>query len=271
MEKLIIVGSGLWQGFEVIPGGQADLLASTDSGTYSVSLNNLTAITTAYEHIVLDYPVMTGDELVQGNMDTFNSMLTRLLKIISAHHYKNLYIYKYNRLHLLYEGEPPPLEGLNLKKFKQQPKLSAMPGRRVTSVQCWTSGYKGAADDWADTYYEWLNKFTKGMVRVERKEEKALFKVPGVPSPLLILKRKYPLLSKEISEWAITGGLLNGEKKETDPQGRLWFITCSNGSTQTVWTALTHFKPALPWFFYKKTQGLIHPWVMNTFGKRSSR
>jgi hypothetical protein len=59
------------------------------------------------------------------------------------------------------------------------------------------------------------------------------------------------------------GGLLSKEKDKLYGKGRLWFVVAYAKRETTVWTALTHFQPTLPWYLYKaKLQSVgvfLHP------------
>lgn len=123
----------------------------------------------------------------------------------------------------------------------------------------------------ADIYREWLPKFMRPFIRVDRTDDGTLsfFAVP-FKKPLLVLDYSEELSSPDRSLYYITGGSLARLRQGNERnKGRLEFRIVSGG--KHVLAAIHDFEPSLPWYIYSASQALVHGLVMHSFGRYLAR
>ncbi|PYZ95252.1 hypothetical protein CR194_06990 [Salipaludibacillus keqinensis] len=236
-----------------------------------ISLKGIYHLMKLYDAIILQKPVYTNDSLLQGSQKTINQFMIDLFLTVAKRTNTALSIHSNDTLEHLHQGSltnPVSFVHSDNDKFEVAIQRSK---HTVTSVQCWDTYGSIEADDWAYHYFSWLSSFTKKLIKVKIKGQEAHFHLRGIPFPLLVLEKTNVTEQMYISEWIIKRGVLNKTDKQKAPVGRLWFVLSSDPSKKTIATALTHFRPRLPWTIYKFTQGVLHPYVMNQFKKQSCR
>ncbi|MGV3523558.1 MAG: NAD-dependent epimerase/dehydratase family protein [Candidatus Sericytochromatia bacterium] len=145
-----------------------------------------------------------------------------------------------------------PQEGVRplvtLKDVRSVQRLPLPPGKTAVWV--------------AEKYTIWLPRFLPLLLRIEVDGERNIsFFVHGLPWPLLRLHYSPERSALDRTLFYIAGGLLVRETPGL--RGRLEFREVLKG--QFVLAAIHDFTPRLPWFFYNRSQALVHLWVMNAF------
>lgn len=224
--------------------------AADSTGSLALTTENLLYAISLDSTLTLHPPLFTTDDQLHQGENHIDGFLTAMIAELAKNAPGSASVIKPVK-----ETGSPSFTAGNASK------------KRVTSVQMWTTHHQRTAHEWAQAYFQWLGPFTKNVISIRQNDRKVVFQPAAVPIPLLTLEKNTTLKLENISEWIIQKGILNGEKKQPAPAGRLWFVVSPEKHSTKVWTALTHFKPALPWIIYKGTQGLIHPWVMDHFGR----
>ncbi|MBB5174491.1 hypothetical protein [Texcoconibacillus texcoconensis] len=142
-------------------------------------------------------------------------------------------------------------------------KIKSAKKRRVTSVQQFSTQSKHPAIYWRQTYFNWIERWTKGAIHVDETKHNIHFLLRGTGTPLISFNED--LYSDEnIDSLFITSGALNHEKTNANPLARMYFLT--NHDEKQLYIGLIHFQPHLYWPIYRYTQGILHAFVMNRFG-----
>jgi len=139
----------------------------------------------------------------------------------------------------------------------------ALPRNTVRSVQRLVNPVGLQASEVARKYIEWLPRFFRSFVRVERADNQICFSLLGWRPFLLILE---PVIERSESSRAlfyVQGGALARPNKSL--RARLEFREVLDDGT--LLAAIHDFVPRLPWFVYNLTQAIGHLWVMRSFGK----
>jgi len=138
---------------------------------------------------------------------------------------------------------------------------------KVCSVQR-MSLPEGRDAKWAvNTYFTWLPKALRGLVRVTESQERdeVIFSFRLTGQRLLGLKRLPHRSGDDRQVLKVTHGLLARESH----RGRLEFRQALDGGTLIA--SIQDFVPRLPWWIYRPTQGLFHRWVMWRFKRHLKR
>ncbi|WP_078576573.1 hypothetical protein [Salipaludibacillus agaradhaerens] len=243
-----------------------EIKLSMKNGTHNLPLTSfhITQLFDTYSQVILQERLSTTDRLMQGSSHDLHALIIQLFTIIAIERDRSISIEK--------QSEIPPFNTTSKRPLlcrysTLDPLRNKTVENSVSSVQRWKTTKQLNAHTIAYMYFRWLNTFVKPLLTVTFDEKCATFHLKGVSTPLLHLEKVPDLTTQKISEWKLTGGLLNKEKNTLNATGRLWFVVAYDAGQTTIWTALTHFQPSLPWYLYKYTQGLLHPWVMNRFAK----
>ncbi len=110
-------------------------------------------------------------------------------------------------------------------------------------------------------YERWLPDFLNPMVGVTTSESEVLFKLRFVSAVMLDLEVSQERSTPDRQLLYVRGGLLAAKNNK----GRLEFRSVLN--KKVVISALHDFSPSLPWWIYRRSQAVIHSWVMHSFGK----
>lgn len=122
---------------------------------------------------------------------------------------------------------------------------------------------EGTNADWvAQEYFNWLPYFFSTLLKVQLEGNKCTFYLFHPSIKLLILEKSEERSSPERQLLYIKGGLLAAKNQA---RGRLEFREILN--RKYVMAAIHEFRPALPWFIYKRTQAIFHLIVMNAFSR----
>lgn len=129
----------------------------------------------------------------------------------------------------------------------------------VRSVQRFSSN-KQSANKIAESYFLWLPKITKKLIRVHKDGEKMKLCLFGKLNLIELEK-----VSGDDSDDRITFLIHRGLLVQKHESARLEFRSVLHRSFVLI--AIHDYIPSLPWFIYKYTQALIHLWVMRAFRK----
>lgn len=214
------------------------LNASLAPGCFRLTPASIKRICENYDTVMLSLPLSTNDAFQQGNEEIQQAFILELFQHWAAKHPVTL---------LLKKGRTA---------FSDKKAV-----RHVTSVQAWYDNAETPALDIAQSYFLFLPDWTRKIIKVQALQNKAV--ISFLKIPLLVLKKDEPAdLPLTISSWLICGGLL--VSKNTCPKGRLWFVK-SGHKPGLTYSAITHFRPAIPWILYVHTQARIHQFVMQKF------
>jgi hypothetical protein len=205
-----------------------------------------------YTKILMAGPLTANDHLVQGNNYLLHELACLLLKKAASEFG--------NELHLVMPDD---------NHFSEPADFTAAPVKHtVTSVQKFQLNEDHLKNREPSTlYFDWVNRSFRGVVNIKSQDQRHLFLAKGCPKPLLILEENQPGSVPGVQEFVIRGGILNKERSASSPDGRFIFLSGEDEDGPWLYTALLHFKPALPWLVYKCTQGPFHKLVMQQFGK----
>jgi uncharacterized protein YbjT (DUF2867 family) len=119
----------------------------------------------------------------------------------------------------------------------------------------------------AHEYFRWLPRVFRPFLRVDLAAggEHARIAVPGLRVSLLELTLSRPRSTPDRPLLYITGGALSRD----DGRGRLELRQLPG--TRTLLAAVHDFVPRLPWLVYRRTQALVHLWVMHRFARHLVR
>ena len=152
-------------------------------------------------------------------------------------------------------------------RFPPPPKAPAtkhVPPKLVCSVQRLHLPQGRKAEWVAREYARWLPDFFKPVLRVVTDQRGHMdFHIFWFKRPLLKLEFSEARSQPERSLYYIRGGVLAAVSQQS--KARLEFREVLNGRALIV--AIFDFEPALPWFFYKFSQALVHLFVMWSFGR----
>ena len=116
----------------------------------------------------------------------------------------------------------------------------------------------------ADSYFQWLPRFSRFMVVCEVDADRTCRYYNRFPRlHLLTLTFQPELSSPDLQMYFITGGLFATKHDKLNP--RMEFKDVLNGRYTIV--ALHDFRPVLPWYLYVVTQAFAHLFVMRNFQK----
>jgi len=136
--------------------------------------------------------------------------------------------------------------------------------RDVRSVQRLTLPDGMNAEQAAFYYLDWLSRFGRPLLRVDRNPAgECRIYAAGIPHPLLQLTERRQAGAFRSYTFEISGGLLAGKGKGR--RGRLEFLLLP-GSRECL-AAIHDFIPSLPWLLYKYSQAQVHLLVMYAFGR----
>lgn len=122
---------------------------------------------------------------------------------------------------------------------------------------------EGRDAEWAaNEYLRWLPRgaWWAGLRVVVDHDRRATFSLPGLHRPLLELTFAPDRSRPDRQLFYVTGGALAARSM----RGRLEMRETPDGRHLLV--AIHDFAPRLPWPIYRRTQALVHRWVMNRFG-----
>ncbi|MDG5789929.1 hypothetical protein QA612_20950 [Evansella sp. AB-P1] len=215
----------------------------------------------SYDQIILHEPLLSNDQMVQGIEKHVSECIRIIFQRSSILLNKPLYYLRDGTIIPLHNEDP----STKISKHNFQSSTSNLK-HAVTSVQKIYLSSDIEMKALVLQYFQWLHHFTKKMIVVKKSYSSYSFHVLGIKQPLLILEYNKQLENHhDIAELVIKGGFLNKEAKKQEPVGRFWFVRSLHNNN--VYTCLVHFKPALPWYIYRMTQGWIHGRVMNQFTK----
>lgn len=132
--------------------------------------------------------------------------------------------------------------------------------KTVRSIQRLPTLNRTPAPKIGELYFEWLPRFLRPLIRVEKEIDKHHLYFLFFSKPLLTLRYSASRSNQVRSLYYITGGILAKPVK----RDRIEFRGVLNGRFTIV--AIHDFQPTLPWFIYVLTQAKLHKFVMRCFG-----
>ncbi|WP_096435253.1 hypothetical protein [Alteribacter populi] len=155
-------------------------------------------------------------------------------------------------------------EVIYLQKVKTRDNLRPHRHRSVTSIQSMKLTKTTDANECAQDYINWLPTVTRGLVQTTFTTCSIEMNIRLGKSHITLLRltRTQPF-TENLASYAVTEGLLTKSATKI-PTGYFQFLI----HRQHLFTALTHFQPALWWPIYRCTQGPIHALVMHLYKKR---
>jgi len=140
--------------------------------------------------------------------------------------------------------------------------------RRARSVQRMPLPAGWAAQQVAAEYGEWLTRRYGGLIHAERCAAGVLrfFALRGRITLLELTPTPYSLDDRHRCAFYISGGILS---RDVAPPGRFEFRLFKDRSCLIA--SIHGFAPMLPWWFYARTQAVVHLRVMRAFGKHLAR
>ena len=112
-----------------------------------------------------------------------------------------------------------------------------------------------------EEYERWLPQSLAPLIAVSKSGDDVYFKVRYLKAVMLDLKLSQERSTINRQLLYIKGGLLAAAHNK----GRLEFREVLNH--KVVIAAIHEFRPSLPWWMYRRTQAVIHAWVMFSFGQ----
>ncbi|MBU9721392.1 MULTISPECIES: hypothetical protein [Bacillaceae] len=217
-----------------------------------------------YDELIIIGNLLPNDRMLQGSLTHYTEMILSLFYEASICFHKDVFVclngQKTIPLHEIVKGKLPEIA----KQLCDDGMTMSASQNTVMSVQKISVYNDLSASQWALQYFKWLKRFTVGLIEVKVSGENYPFCIKGFNNhPLLSLKKNNEFNLDEVAEIIIQGGFLNKERHLLTPAGRFWFVKRGD----YLYTALVHFKPALPWLSYRLTQGWIHGVVMQRFSK----
>lgn len=136
--------------------------------------------------------------------------------------------------------------------------------RRVRSVQRMPLPQYWDAQQIAIEYGEWLSRHFRGLIRAQKDTTGVVrFFALGHRITLLELTpTPYSLHTQYRCAFYISGGILT---REVDPPGRFEFRLFPTSGCLVA--SIHDFAPTLPWWFYSRTQAVVHLRVMRAFAR----
>lgn len=120
----------------------------------------------------------------------------------------------------------------------------------------------GRNAEWvANEYFKWLPTFFSTLVKVIIEKDRCTFYLFHPTIHILILEKSQERSAPDRQLLYVVGGLLSGVMD----RGRLEFREVLD--RRYVMAALHEFRPALPWYFYRWSQAIVHLIVMKAFGE----
>ncbi len=116
-----------------------------------------------------------------------------------------------------------------------------------------------------DQYVNWMPRFLSPLIVVKKVGDLTRFSIFGSRLSLLEMHLSENRSNNDRQLLYVTKGLLVAN----DNRGRLEFRVVLG--RRYVIAAIHDFTPALPWFFYKYTQAMVHLLVMNAFSRHLAR
>ncbi len=140
--------------------------------------------------------------------------------------------------------------------------------KRVRSVQRMSLPTGWEAPRISREYGEWLSRRFGWFINATNDEDGVVrFLALGHWVPLLELTpTPYTIKNRRRCAYYISGGVLS---LKVDPPGRFEFRLFPEA--QCLVASIHGFSPTLPWWFYSKTQAVVHLMVMNAFSKHLRR
>jgi hypothetical protein len=215
------------------------LHASLEPGHLRLTPSAIKRVCEQYTQITLELPLTTNDAYQQGKEVIQQSFLLELFR-----HWTE-------KLHTT----------LIVKRVQEKSGSNLIAEKHVTSVQVWNEKSLASAEKIARSYFRFLPVWTKRIIISEKSKNVvrlSLFRIPL----LELCEEKDKQMPEEVSSWIICGGLMTHRSQRN--RGRLWFVR-SGVKPGVIYAAITHYKPALPWFLYLSTQAAIHHLVMHRF------
>ncbi|MFA9559602.1 hypothetical protein ACERII_20020 [Evansella sp. AB-rgal1] len=245
----------------------ATIITINDTKEYQTMPYNWDSISTlfhTFDKIILADTLCSNDQMIQGQPWKLTEMMIIILQHASKIYHKPLYRLEKQRI-VPIPFDVPTSELCSQFWKAYPPHKNDMNKKSVTSIQKVDIAVEKNTEEWVNEYFQWIQKFTKGIIKVHTVSSTSSFHVLGWKKPLLTLETNHHLEAYHITEIKIKGGFLNREANVHCPIGRFWFVQSKNNSY--LYTALTHFKPSLPWLVYRMSQGWIHRFVMYKFAK----
>jgi uncharacterized protein YbjT (DUF2867 family) len=138
---------------------------------------------------------------------------------------------------------------------------------RVRSVQRMPLPLGWDAGRVAEAYGCWLTERFAGVIRVVQREDGQLqFQLLRRLVLLELSPTPYSRGKLRRRAYYISGGVLS---RKVDPPGRFEFRLFPENDCLIA--SIHSFSPRLPWWFYARTQAVIHLWVMRAFGRYLGR
>ncbi|SDN31818.1 hypothetical protein [Alkalicoccus daliensis] len=212
--------------------------ASLQPGCLRITPAAIKKVCEMYDTVILLLPLSTNDAFQQGKPEVQQAFILELFRHWAAIHRTTLIL-----------------------EENKQLTIDKKAGRHVTSVQAWHEKSVSPAEDIARSYFRFLPRWTKKVIRVSYNNDKVKLILLRVPL-IELAKDTSARMPAAVSSWIVSGGLL--VKKSNHSKGRLWFVR-SSVKPGLTYAAITHFKPAVPWLLYVYSQALIHKLVMNHF------
>lgn len=136
--------------------------------------------------------------------------------------------------------------------------------RRVRSVQRMPLPPGWSAPQIAYEYGEWLSRRFGGLLKADKGADGVLrFRGPGRLLLLELTPTALSVRNQRRCAFYISGGLLS---RNVDPPGRFEFRLFPENDCLIA--SVHGFAPTLPWWFYARTQAVIHLKVMRAFARR---
>ena len=211
-----------------------------------------------FDEIVVVGELTSNDEMLQGSKENIMELTLILLTNFSRKYKKRVMIHTKNGLFPL--GE---IKDIQAEHPVSNPYHSSS-SHTVSSIQKIPLP-KTFHDNLVVHYFNWLQRASKGIIKVIDEHPVYSFYVKGISRPLLTFQENPRGNLYWMSELTISGGFLNKETSLSSSAGRFWFVRSDDG--KHLYTLLIHFKPTLPWIIYRMSQGLIHPLVMKSYRK----
>jgi uncharacterized protein YbjT (DUF2867 family) len=159
---------------------------------------------------------------------------------------------------LLKKTKLKTLSSVSIFRFKAQRKT-------VRSVQRLHLPKNQNAEWVKEQYISWLPQFLNPLIRVYQEGSLISFSLFGKNPVMLQLDLSSQRSHEDRQLLYIRGGLLVSAAN----QGRLEFRVVLN--RKYIIAAIHDYRPALPWFFYRYTQALLHLFVMRAFDRHLRR
>lgn len=159
------------------------------------------------------------------------------------------------------EGRPKPNPRAS---SSGRDKRAIRKARRVRSVQRMPLPEGWDAPQLSEAYGHWLTRRSLGVLDVQQNPHGVIqfrWRWPAIKL-LELTPTPFSVGSRRRSAFYISGGFLS---RKVEPQGRFEFRVFPESDCLVA--AIHNYAPTLPWFFYARTQALIHLVVMRLFAR----